>query len=346
MRAYILFLAILEAIPAATVKLPGSPFKIAISSDGAQIYASMTGAGLAVLERSKEGHVKVTRTIKTESPITGLALTHDGKTLIATNGSGVLLIDTNAWKIQAVEEKEPTGSVYVNITQDDKTVFVSNERAYSITVIDLPTRSILGRIPTGNAPIALTFSPDERLLYTTSQGAMKDWNWPAVCDAENPAASGAAKHPKGAILVIDVAAARKDPAHAVIKRVEAGCNPVRLALSPDGQRAYVTARKDNALLVFDTGTFSKLAEIPVGTAPVPVAVVKSGKAILVGNSNRFGDSKPQSISVIDSATNRVAGTLPAGSFPRDIVLSPDGRTLYVANFRSNSIDILATADLP
>ena len=73
-----------------------------------------------------------------------------------------------------------------------------------------------------------------------------------------------------------------------------------------------------------------------------IAVVNDGKTILVGNSNRFavGKAKPESISVIDATSHRVTGKLPAGAFPRDIVLSPDGRAIYIANFASHSIAVL------
>ena len=255
-----------------TVQLPGSPFKLAVSSDGCWIYASMAGkqTGLAILKRSA-GSLNVVKTLKTSGPLTGLVLTHDGKMLMGTasqsasltSGKSVLFIDAaKGAVIHQFDEEAGDGKVYANVTADDKTLFVSNERAHSISVIDVPTRSVIGRIPVGNAPIALTFSPDEKWLYTTSQSATPDWAWPAVCDAENAASVG--KHPKGAIVVVDVEIARKDPAHAVTSRVEAGCNPVRLALSPDGGRAYVTARKDNKVLVFETAKFSKIAEIEVG----------------------------------------------------------------------------------
>jgi hypothetical protein len=62
------------------------------------------------------------------------------------------------------------GSIYANVTSDDKFLFVSEEAASAVTVIDLDharsarfgAGSIIGKIPVGRAPIALTFSPDER----------------------------------------------------------------------------------------------------------------------------------------------------------------------------------------
>ena len=73
-----------------------------------------------------------------------------------------------------------------------------------------------------------------------------------MCSAPgSEAVRQASKYAEGAILVVDVARATRDPAKAVVGAAPAGCNPVRLATSPSGEVAYVTARTDNALLAFD-----------------------------------------------------------------------------------------------
>jgi DNA-binding beta-propeller fold protein YncE len=97
--------------------------------------------------------------------------------------------------------------------------------------------------------------------------------------------------------VVDVARAAADPAHSVLARVPAGCSPVRIAISPTGDRIYVTARSNYALLTFDTAKLltdpknAKLSTISVGPAPVPVAVIDGGRKVVVGNSSRFAESK-------------------------------------------------------
>jgi DNA-binding beta-propeller fold protein YncE len=266
---------------------------------------------------------------------------------------------------------EQPGRVYVNVTGDDRYVFVSDERAESITVIDLAKarrsrfdpRAVVGRIPVGRAPVALTFSADERYLYTTSQEAPTSLNWPIDCRPQgtDPAQTPAPppNHAHGAIVVVDVARAKTDPANAVVSAVRAGCNPVRLVLSPTGDVAYVTARTDNALLVFETNKLvakpdsALLATVPVGTAPVGVAVIDGGHKIVVTNSNRFGGgpNDAQYLTVIDAAKVRlgkdaVLGTIAAGAFPREMRLTADGRTLLLTNFASRTLQIIDVARLP
>jgi YVTN family beta-propeller protein len=53
------------------------------------------------------------------------------------------------------------------------------------------------------------------------------------------------------------------------------------------------------------------------------AVDAAGSKVYVANA---GDN---TVSVIDTATNTVAGTIPVGSYPSGVAVTPDGRKLYV-----------------
>src|SRR5262249_53865948 len=143
--------------------------------------------------------------------------------------------------------------------------------------------------------------------------------------------------------------------NAVVARAPAGCHPVRLALSAKGDLAFVTARKSNALLAFDTAklladsTHARIATVPVGTAPVGIAVGHAGgrAVVVVANSNRFAGSASvaESLSVVDAArvgegAGAVIGRIPAGGFPREMRVIDDGRTLVVTNFQSGTVELV------
>jgi DNA-binding beta-propeller fold protein YncE len=327
----------------------------------------MIKKGVAVLKRSG-GHVEVARVVTLKSSPTGIVLTHDDKLLIAAAQDAVVFLDVQkmiSGKGDAVlgsfADGKNTGSIYANVTPDDKYLFISEEGAQAITVIDLVRArangfldaAIRGRIPTGRAPIALTFSPDGKWLYTTSQLAMPDWNWPAACKPESSAAkTSEVKNPEGAVVVVDVAKAKTDPGNAVVARIPAGCNPVRMAISPTGDRIYVTARNSDAVLAFDAAKLvtdsahARLGVATVGPAPVPVAVVDGGRKVIAGNSNRFGaSSSPQTLTLLDAAkipngSGAVLATIPAGAFPRELRPSSDGHTLFLTNFGSDSLQVM------
>jgi DNA-binding beta-propeller fold protein YncE len=125
-----------------------------------------------------------------------------------------------------------------------------------------------------------------------------------------------------------------------------------MAISPSGDRIYVTARNSNAVVSFDAGKLisdpahSRLGMASVGAAPVPIALVGGGKTVVVGNSNRFaGGGSAQSLTLLDAAKirgNEAAGmgTIAAGAFPRELRVSTDGQTLYLTNFGSNSLQVM------
>jgi DNA-binding beta-propeller fold protein YncE len=228
------------------------------SHDGCWLFVSLTGQthGIAVLKRSG-GTTELSRVAPLSSTPTGIALTHDGKLLIAAADDAVLFLDVQRLTsgagypvLGSFSDGPNSESIYANVSADDKLLFVSEERMQSITVIDLQQArangynddAIKGKIPTGLAPIALTFSPDGKWLYTTSQLALPTWKWPAACKQEGRPEGSPIVNPEGAVVVVDVALAATAPEKSVVARIPAGCRAVRMAISPSGDRIYVTAR--------------------------------------------------------------------------------------------------------
>lgn len=395
--------------------LPGTPFGVAVSSDGCWVFAALTEVsgqvmrgtpmpsqsggggggrgfggggsrgmggggpmgisgpsgnggthGIAVLERS-QGRLKVKRVVGLHEPPQGIVLTHDGKMLIAASGDLVYFLDVKKMLsgkhdpiVGVVKAANHAGSSYVNVTPDDRFLFISNSGTRNITVVNLAkmrskgfsAAGYVGSIPTGSAPAGLTISPDQKWLYNTTSFAPPDWKWPDVCKARG------FSHPQGAIEVIDLAKAETDSADSVVARVPAGCEPASLALSPSGSEAWVTARADNKVLEFDTTklrtdpSHAEMASMPAGASPVGIAAVDDGKDIIATNSARLDMNRtaPQSLTVI--AADRagqgqaaVEGTIQAGIFPREITLSPDGKTAFVTNFFSRSIETIDLSKL-
>ena len=320
------------------------------------------------------GEPSLIRVLPLEGSPYGMALTHDGQLLIVSSDDRVAFLDVarliageNNALLGYLTEAPLAGRVYANVTPEDRWLFLSDESSRSITVVDLAkarrsgfdATAVIGQIPVGRAPIALTFSSDYRLLYSTSQVAPATYGWPAVCRA--PGADTArqpVEYAKGAIIVIDVARATYDPANAVVGAVAAGCNPVRLITSPRGDVAYVTARTDNTLLAFDTGKLltdsanALIGSVPVGNNPVGVAALNGGMWLAVTNSNRFGSrSVPQRLTIIEARKIRrgdaaILGTVSAGLFPRELRVTRDQRTLLLTNFGSKNLAVIDIARLP
>jgi DNA-binding beta-propeller fold protein YncE len=364
--------------PITMIDVPGSPFQALPSADGCWIFVSLArptaeaSSGIGVLRRSG-GTVTLTRVQSVDGNPAGMTITHDGRTLIVASGPRIAFIstakliagDTGA-VLGYLDEGATPGRIYANTTRDDKIAFVADERARTVSVIDLPkalatkfnASSIIGKIPTGNAPIAVTLSSDDNVMYVSSQAAPPELHWPIACKGEGSADTTAVV-PQGAIHVVDVGRARTDPAHAVVASVPAGCSVVRLVLSPSGDRVYATARNSNALMVFDSKKLrddpqhALIGRVPVGIAPVGVAVIDSGRKVIVTNSNRFAGTNAdrQTLTVVDAtriaeAERAIIGSIPAGAFPREMRETSDGTTLVVTNFASKQIELIDLTRLP
>src|SRR5580704_14124038 len=215
--------------PSVTFPLPAPPFGIVPTQDGCWLFVSMVGgpvshAGIAGLRRT-DGRVELQRWFPVNSlGALGMTLTHDGKLLVIAAGDDVRFLDVARLiagngdpALGQLSDGDGAGSVYANITADDKLLFVSDEDQRSITVIDREkarasgyqseAAAIIGKIPVGERPIALTFSPDGKTLYTTSEAALPEWKWPKACAPEGSKSAKAkvTSVPEGAVIVVDVA---------------------------------------------------------------------------------------------------------------------------------------------
>ncbi len=368
------------------VDLPGKlPFLALPSADGCWVFVSLAvgdseasdsepAAQIAVFRR-QGGQLVQARLVHVGGNPTGMVLTHDGKLLIVADGKRVAFLDTlrltsgHATPVLGYWNdgtREP-GRIYVNVTAGDKHLFISDEGAGTITVLDLARARAsgfaadakIGIIPVGRGPVALTFSPDQRYLYSTTLTMQDGSDWPKECVREYLNDSNAPRVTQGGLFVIDVGLAISQPGKAVVAVAKAGCTPVRLALSPQGETAYVTARGGNAVLAFDTAKLvsgangAQIGSVPTGPNPIGVAVLDEGRRLIVTNSNRFGATaaEPQSLLVLDAtkiAAGKAAilGAVQAASLPREMRVTADGRTLFVVNTVSRKLQVIDLARLP
>lgn len=375
--------------PLTYVSLPGRPFYALATTDGCWIFVSMhaaadgTGSGVAVLRRAG-GRVALVRTVLGPGKdsrgasvnVAGMSLTHDGKLLVVAAADRLSFYDVA--QLASGAENPLLGTIrpggdlpgyfHVNLTRDDRFLFASEHDQTSIAVINLAearrsgfmAASIVGKIPAGWGTIGLVFSPDQRHLYATTQVAHESWHWQDTCKPLTATSPNAApNHPYGAILAIDVARAITDAAHSVVGVVAAGCDPVRLAISPTGDRVYATARSDNALLAFDVSKLrtdsarALIGSVPLGTGPVGVTVIDGGRRVVVANATRFANTTTgtEGMTVIDatlvgSGRNAVVGTVGAAAGPLELRLTTDGRTLLLTNYSAQKLELVDLMRLP
>jgi DNA-binding beta-propeller fold protein YncE len=291
----------------------------------------------------------------------GLTVTADRRYLLIADRNGAIVVDTA--RAQAGDRNAVLGTldkgsgagfggaIEVAVSPNGRYAFVSLEDLGQVAVYRLAAAiadhfrkpEFVGAIPTGEAPVGLAVSPDGRWLYSTSE-----------LSGPGHRALGGGRN--GSLSVISIAAAEKDPAHAVMATVNAGCSPVRVAVSPSGRDLWVTARGSDSLLAFSAAKLitdasdALLASVRVGAAPVGVAAVDDGTRVVVADSNRFNASGQDSALTVVNATAALAGrpaivgTVRAEQFPRDIAVEPAGTVLLVSNYGSGTLEAVHVTD--
>jgi YVTN family beta-propeller protein len=134
------------------------------------------------------------------------------------------------------------------------------------------------------------------------------------------------------LSVIDTATNR------LVATLPTGANPVGVAVSPPGNRVYVTNFDDGTVSVIDSLNNRALPAIKVGAQPLGIAVSPDGRSVAVAN---FGpNTNPlHSISIIEVGTGDVT-PLPVGGGPTAVVYNPSGSQLYVSNLADRSVSIV------
>jgi DNA-binding beta-propeller fold protein YncE len=220
----------------------------------------------------------------------------------------------------------------------------------------------IGQIAAGDVVPSLALSPDGSRLYVAAE-FVPAHEPPLIAGAGNPTLiknecvqeKGTFPRSNGFITVIDAQRAAESASNAVLSRVAAGCSPVRLVETADSSVLFVSARGDDEILAFAPRLLESdpehalLRAIPSGgTAPVGMRLFAQDRMLAVANSNRFADSNG-TVAILDvsndsSSSGRVPPkTWTAGGFPRNIGISQDGRTLYLTNYTSRSLQVIQTS---
>ncbi|GLZ47048.1 hypothetical protein Acsp06_32330 [Actinomycetospora sp. NBRC 106375] len=123
--------------------------------------------------------------------------------------------------------------------------------------------------------------------------------------------------------------------------VVVGSTPGYMQVAPNGRFAYIANRAAGVITVFDT-----TRNQPIGTIPVPdggpqfVAFSPDSARAYVSVFNQ--DYTLNEVAVIDTSSAAITARIPTGKRPFALVLSPDGRRLYVPNHDSGSITVADT----
>jgi YVTN family beta-propeller protein len=209
-------------------------------------------------------------------------------------------------------------------------VYVANEGADTVSVLDAASFKTLASVRVGKMPHNVQVSPDGKRAWVTNNG---EPGQAGDTSAHQGMAQGEhdAMGKPGAVWVIDT---RSD---AVVAKVTVGMHPAHVVVSPDGRFAYVTNGGDNTVSVIDTSAHQLVATIPVGQFPHGLRISPDGKQVYVANL------KGGSVSVIDVASRKEVARIRSGKGPAQVGFTPDGRLAFVSLSEENAVAVIDPA---
>ncbi len=235
----------------------------------------------------------------------------------------------NGWRLTPAGRHAELPDYVLNVTPspDGRSIVALHcgHGPHGLAVIDPVTMQVRQQVPLKSAWLGLAWAPDGKSLFV-SGGNAESRSMPTVAPiyvfgfengrlSEKPIRefnhrlpphgiywSGLVHHPTKPLLFAANRGTQPTPGHVVI---------------------------------FDTQTGQRLAELPSDINPYAVLLDPSGDTLYVSN---WGG---RSVSVIDVATRKTRATIRVGYNPNDLVLAPDGR-LFVACANENSVYVIDT----
>ena len=183
-------------------------------------------------------------------------------------------------------------------------LFVSSEKDHSITVLDGGNYEVVKRIRTAARPRHLQFSPDRSRIY-------------AACGEGNT------------IDIIDVASLT------LVDRIEGIDDPEAFEFSPDGKTMYISLEDDAKLGILDLDAYFRAREEKPDLTVAEISEDDEAMEEDEEEGEEEGDEDGESVVGMT--------TVDVGEEPEGILVSPDGKTVFVSSEVANMVHVVDTA---
>jgi YVTN family beta-propeller protein len=179
-------------------------------------------------------------------------------------------------------------------TKVHQKLYVTNSAGDDVTVIDTATNKPISRIEVGPHPHGIAVPAAQNFLLVTIEGRKP-----------------------GELVWIDP---RTDK---ITRRMEVGPAPNQLAITPDGKIAYVPC-SDGYWDVVDVVKGKVLKRVFTGGRPHNTLCSPDGKHMYLAPMG-----SPKKVTITDTATHEIIGTIPYSNVVRPIALAADEKRLFV-----------------
>jgi YVTN family beta-propeller protein len=258
----------------------------------------------------------------------GLAITPDGRFAYVANnnndaipgGDTVSIINLqNNMVVQTISDPSFNEPYTVTINAAGTRAYVTNSNSTTVTVIDIPSNTVIAVITGFDGPSGFAITPDGTKAYVNNYGS------------GNPLQSGFGT----TVRVVDLSTNAIIGAPITVDQAPAG-----LAITPNGEFVYVINYVDGnpgtgTVNIIQTSNNTVIGRITGFSGPFTIVINADGSRAYVTNfgSNNFSPVGT-TVSVIDLSSNTITATIKVGTQPSGIALTPDGRFAYVTNYNT------------
>jgi DNA-binding beta-propeller fold protein YncE len=302
-------------------------------------------------------------------PATGQEITVPGR-----NGPNALLV--NGWQTTPAGRQLESGDMILSgRLSPDGTLFAFTNTGYThhaLHLVDLSTEKEVATFQMEQAWSGLAFSPKGDRLFVSNGAGYKEsdiqvfdrWDnggWKEAragyslygAQKDRTAVSWLGTSPDGALLyalnnsdeslyVLETHGGR------AVAKLQVGDHPIAAALSKDGRTLYVANLGAATVAIVDVSDPARATVTgTLATDPHPndVALTPDGRLFVsCGNTNNVIAFDPKSRQKLEVISTALTPKAPAGSTPDALAISPDGKTLYVADADNNAVAVIDVAD--
>lgn len=314
--------------------------ELALRPDGKELWALGMDSHALVMANIESEDYQVVGKLELpghhSAPISHVIFSPDGRYAYVPNGlqcvyeescanfgdfMQVIVIDTESKKtVSTIPMQEPfSPTASLAITPDGKHLYLTvadfNGQREGIYKLDLESEEMVSFLEVPGVSF-ITLSADGTYLYSTT-------GW----DLHGP--------PPNLFSIIDT------DSFQIISSVPVGSKPQYIAVTPDGEKAYVANQLSNDVTVIELSSMEVRAIIAVGSDPEEIAITPDGKKAYVANAGvtagmseyEFGNT----VSVIDAENDLLIKHIQVGIEPRSVVMDPDGTKAYVSDGNANGL---------
>lgn len=242
------------------------------------------------------------------------AYADEGHNEASTSSDQVIVIDPLTDKItRRIDIGSDLHLAHVVLTPDSKFALVSSQNKAEVYKIDTETFKVVGtaKAKTNAQPHGLRVSPDGKYAYVALMG--------------------------------DKSIGKLSLATLAFEYIPLNGTPVQTGITADGKYALASVFTGKSVAIADTATSKVRYALLPNDAQGPLQLYPSSDAryaYVADQGNDFGQPAGNSLYKVDVQQAKTVQTIPVGTAPHGVVLSPDDRYTYVTNMESNDVSVV------